>query len=512
MVVRKEEMQMERVALFELGTSNLRLSLYKVKEGEHFIQYKQISERINITEHIEEDRLIKPSKIKECVAIIQMLKRICESEGVSRYIAEATNSLNIATNYQSFVNELGLSIGVDFRVLSAGEEIASVYTAVTNTVDAAKGVIINISSQVTRIIHYNRRIILDSATLPYGTSSIGAPKCENHDMKQGCSLFKKVLEDANLAFLSNLEPETVLVGVGDVFSGYARMAKRLTSYPLESDHIYVSDKKTFDKVFEFISTLAPEKKQRLKGISETSVSNVQSGMCIISAIIEHTKLDNIVVTNAFRNVGVMFKYTIPYTTERPITDMLGYSLDMITYHYHLPAKRCEKLYDLALMLFKQFKVLHRLPRNYAKVLRIAAYMSMSGGHSEFHQVLNLPVLGVTHKEIVLAAFVVSCRRWEDFSLAEWVKYKSILQESDLEAARKLANILSIAEAMNIRNQDIIKDINCDILGESVILKLVTETDPKSTRVDPNAAQVEIYFAKKCAPEFNRSFKKSLEIL
>ena len=255
-----------------------------------------------------------------------------------------------------------------------------------------------------------------------------------------------------------------------------------------------------------------EKKQKLKGISESSVSSIMSGMCIISAIMEHTKLESLIVTQAFRNVGVMFKYTIPYTMERPITDMLGYSLEMIAYHSHLPVKRCEKLYDISLMLFRQFKVLHKLPRNYAKILRIATYMSATNDRSVFYQILTSPVLGVTHKEIVLAAFVAACKKWDDFNLSEWIKYKDMLLESDLEAVRKLANILALSEALNIRNQDVIKDINCDILGESVILKLVTDNDPKSTRIDPNAAQVEIYFAKKCANEFSKAFKKSLEIL
>jgi hypothetical protein len=128
-------------------------------------------------------------------------------------------------------------------------------------------------------------------------------------------------------------------------------------------------------------------------------------------------------------------------------------------------------------------------------------------------------LGVTHKEIVLAAFSASFKKWEDFNLAEWVKYKDIMTDEDLEAVRKIAMILALAEAFDVRgamaaneNDTVIKDISCDVLGDSVILKLVTDPDAKSMKSDANAADVEIFYAKKYTKEFGNTFKKALELL
>ena len=67
-------------------------------------------------------------------------------------------------------------------------------------------------------------------------------------------------------------------------------------------------------------------------------------------------------------------------------------------------------------------------------------------------------------------------------------------------------------AMNMRNSNVVKDISCDVLGDSVILKLLTETDPRAPKVDIKAANIEIFYAKKFASEFQKAFKKNLEIL
>ena len=183
-------------------------------------------------------------------------------------------------------------------------------------------------------------------------------------------------------------------------------------------------------------------------------------------------------------------------------------------------KMCEQRYALALMLFKQLKVLHRLPRTFAKILRIASYMYDLGRNvnntnhvgNNYNAIISAPIMGCTHKDLTLAAFVASCNRWEDFNLSEWIRYKDMMTDEDLDAVKKLSNIVALADVFNIRNQEIIKDISCDILGDSVILKLMTDPDPKNVKVDPTLTEVEIFSSRKFSGEFTKAFKKTLEVL
>jgi len=507
---------MEKIALFELSTTAIRLTLGTMVENEYFYVYKEFSEYVQINEHIEADGLIKTAKIKECIALLQIYKKICEAEGITRLHCVVAASLSEAKNYSSFLDEASNTCGLEFRMLTEAEEVASVYTGAINTLDVPKGVIINISSHATRIIHYNRRVVLDSLIIPYGSSSLlkdgGKPDAAIEKIK--AELAKKG------AFLSSLDPETALVGVSDVFVSFGRLSRKMRKIPVDIDHNFTANSENFQTVFEFVKGLDATKKQKLKGISSHSADTILAGMCIVDAVLQHSKLNNITVGCGYRNIGLMFNYAMPFTVERPVSDVLGYSLEVVAASAGLDKDECEARYNLALLLFRQLKVLHKLPRGYLKVLRVASYLYHLGkrvnnfGYEKinYHAILNCSVNGVSHKEIVLAAFTAAQKKWEDFNLAEWVRYKDIVVDDDLEAVRKLSIIVAMAEALNIRNCAAIKDISCDILGDSVILKLIADENAKATKTDVNALHMEIFYAKKYSTEFARAFRKNLEIL
>ena len=103
---------------------------------------------------------------------------------------------------------------------------------------------------------------------------------------------------------------------------------------------------------------------------------------------------------------------------------------------------------------------------------------------------------------MLAAFVAQGTRRDEFSVQEWSKYKDLLREEDLIAVMRLSVILRIAESLDRSMTGAVKTINCDVLGDSVIMK---------TEVDGDAS-LEIKDAMSAGAEFARAFRKNLEIL
>ena len=102
----------------------------------------------------------------------------------------------------------------------------------------------------------------------------------------------------------------------------------------------------------------------------------------------------------------------------------------------------------------------------------------------------------------MAAFTACCHKKEDINLYDWARYRDIVTEDDLDVVKKLGVMLRIAESLDRANSGTIKSINCDILGDSVIMK--TEVDGDAT--------LEIKNAMAAATEFRKSFHKNLEIL
>ena len=117
-------------------------------------------------------------------------------------------------------------------------------------------------------------------------------------------------------------------------------------------------------------------------------------------------------------------------------------------------------------------------------------------------ILNSTLYGVSHREIVLAAFTACCHKKEDINPYDWARYRGIIIDDDLEIVKKLGVMLRIAESLDRAESGTIKSINCDILGDSVIMK--TEGDGDAT--------LEIKNAMAASNEFRKSFHKNLEIL
>lgn len=122
-------------------------------------------------------------------------------------------------------------------------------------------------------------------------------------------------------------------------------------------------------------------------------------------------------------------------------------------------------------------------------------------HSRY-MILNSSIYGATHKEIVLAAFVAGCHKKENITPAEWNRYKDIVTDEDLDVVKKLGVLLRVAEALDRSGLGMVKGINCDVLGDSVIMKTELAGD----------AALEIRQATLAGTEFKRAFHKNLEIL
>jgi exopolyphosphatase/guanosine-5'-triphosphate,3'-diphosphate pyrophosphatase len=235
-----------------------------------------------------------------------------------------------------------------------------------------------------------------------------------------------------------------------------------------------------------------------------------AAMAIVKSFVSYMNIESFTISGCGLREGLMVNQALPITMEKPISDVLSYSLDRYVKYYDCDPKHVEHVIMLSVQLFKQLRVLHKFSRQYLKVLKIAACMHDVGKQVQFYHharhsnyiILNSKIYGATHREIILAAFVAGCHNKEDVPMVEWQKYKDIVLEEDLDAVKKLGVLLRIAESLDRTHCGLVTGLNCDVLGDSVIMKTMVSGD----------AALEIRDAEMANPEFKRAFKKNLEIL
>ncbi len=504
---------MRRIGIIDLGSNSARLVLLNVLEGGYFTVFDEMKEPVRIGQDMERDGFLKPQRIQHTIKTLKMFKRLCDSYNVTEIVSVATAAVRRAKNQKSFLEEVYSSTGLLFRVLSPDEEATYVYHGVINSMDIPKGIILEIGGGASKIIYYNRRNILARETLPFGSVNL-TEKFSYEDLspkEQTLKIEEYVREElSKIEWLKDLDPDVQLIGVGGSFRNLAKISQKVKRYPMDMVHNYRIAKHDFTSLYEMIRNLDLDKKKNIKGIGSGRADILPGAFAAMKAFADHIGSEEFVVSSSGLREGLMFNIAVPQTVEKPITDVLGHSLMTITQSYGMDLKHVEHVINLSLQLFKQLRVLHKFPRAYIKVLRVAAALHDAGERVKFydHQshsgyiILNSNLYGITHKDLVMASFVAGCHNRENILPQVWARYKDVFDEESLDAVKKLGVILRLAESLDRSRVGVVKSINCDVLGDSVIMKTEIEGD----------GALEIKDAMNALPEFRRSFKKNLEIL
>lgn len=504
---------MEKIGIIDLGSNSARLVIVNLFEDGYFMVVDELKESVRLGQDMEHDGFLKPQRVAETIKTLKMFKKLCDASEVTRIIAVATEAVRRAKNQRSFLDEIQASCGIKIRVLTAEEEATLVYRGVINSMDIPKGIILEIGGGSTKIVYYNRRNMLNYATLPFGAVTLTA-QFSDPSMKpeEQVAKMEEFFRDQlrSIPWLSEVEPDVQMIGVGGSFRNLFKISKMVHKYPLDTVHNFNMAVEDFTPVYDMIKVLDLDKKKKIKGLSAERADILPAALSIMKAFIGHMNVTNFTLSGSGLREGIMFNQALPITIEKPISDVMNYSLTTLVKYYGCNEKHVEHVVNLSIQLFKQLRVLHKFPRQYLKVLKIAAMLHDCGDRIKYynHQrhscymILNSTLYGVSHREIVMAAFTACCHKKEDINLYDWNRYRDILTEDDIEIVKRLGVMLRIAESLDRTSIGTVKGINCDILGDSVIMK---------TEVDGDAS-LEIRDAMSAGAEFRKAFRKNLEIL
>ncbi len=504
---------MPKIGIIDLGSNSAHLVIVNLFQEGYFMVEDELKEGVRLGQDMDRDGFLKPQRVAETIKTMKMFKRLCEASGVDHIIAVATSAVRRAKNQRSFLEEIQAACGLKITVLSEETEASLIYRGVINSMDIPKGLILEIGGGSTKIIYYSRRAILHDATLPFGAVTLTELFAEDGvSPKQQTEKIEEFFNEQfkRIDWLQEIEPDVQMIGVGSAFRTLCKMNSMVKKYPLSIVHNYMFATEDFLSIYEMVRALDEEKRKRIRGISVSRADLMPASFAILKAFTDYMHIENFTVSGCGLREGIMFGQALPMTEERPLSDVLSYSVMGLVKYYGCNEAHVTNVVHLSVQLFKQLRVLHKFPRTYLKVLKIAACLHDCGQRIRYYDgnrhsryiILNSAIYGATHRELVLSAFVAGCHRKEDLLPADWQKYKDLVFEEDFEVVRKLGVLLRIAESLDRAGLGVVKGVNCDVLGDSVIMKTELAGD----------ASLEISQAMKANPEFRRTFHKNLEIL
>ena len=503
---------MEKIAIIDIGSNTARIVIVNVLDGGYYNVIDELKEPVRLAQGMETDGFLRTLRIQQMVKTLSTFKNLYESHKVNQVFAYATAAVRRAKNQKTFVDEILNGCGIKVTVLAQEEEANLVYTGVINSMDIPRGLIIDIGGASVKVIHYNRRFMLEQDSLPFGAVTLTEKFIHITDGNERARQMEDYVTEyiKKLDWLGNLEEDTQLIGVGGSIRNLGKISRRFKRYPLNMAHNYHIPFEEFDNIYNSLKAVDVTKPVRIKGVSASRAEILPAAMSVIRAFERATSFSGITISGAGLREGVIFHYAVPSTYERCITDVLGHSIYNMLHNFNMNIPHSEHVFDLSLQLYRQLKVLHKLPRMYVKVLRVAAQLHDIGSSIKFYDhhkhsyylILNSNLYGIQQKDLVMAALVAGMHSNQPLDGMDVQQYLTMLTEDDIEAVKKLGVIVRIAECFDRSMSGVITSINCDILGESVILKTESEAD----------CTLEIQDALLAVGDFKRAFKKNLDIL
>jgi|AGTN01.1.fsa_nt_gi Exopolyphosphatase len=507
---------MEKIAIIDLGSNSARLVVANILEGGYFTVVDELKESVRLAQDMETDGFLRPLRMMQTIKTLRTFRTLYESHYVDKVFAYATAAVRRAKNQKTFIEDVQNSCGIKLQVISQEEEATFVYQGVINSMEIPKGLIVDIGGGSVKMINYNRRVMIAQDTLPFGAVTLTEKFQKiNSPEERALQIEKFVTEQLEkLAWLKNLDSETQWIGVGGSIRNLGKISRRLKKYPLDMAHNYVIPFDEFDTIYDTIKPLDTEKVERIKGLSSARADIFPAALSVLAAIksfiAKSIPVGELRISGAGLREGALFRYACPVIQEKPISDILGHSIYTLLHHFDMNIEHAEHVFDISMQLFRQLKVLHKLPRPFLKVLRVASMLHDVGSSFKFYDhhkhsmyiILNSNLYGIPQKDLILSALVAGCHAKDGLENLDYQKYTSLLTEEDLDAVKKLGVIVRIAEAFDRSCGGLITDLSCDVLGDSVILKTKTLGD----------VTLEIKDAMSALPEFRKAFKKNLEIL
>jgi exopolyphosphatase/guanosine-5'-triphosphate,3'-diphosphate pyrophosphatase len=506
---------MEKFAVIELNSTNMKLMIAK-RLGEHFfdvldelVDYVEIGSEA--AKELKEGYFVKPKAVTEIMTNLKGYKKLCASYGVSNVMVICKNAVRHAKNNQTIVSEINSIFGFEVKVLTEQEELNLLYSGVINSLDIGKALIVSINAHDTQFVLFSRRNIMLSTVVNYGAEHILE---ETKELKNQEKVLKYTKEKylsmiAEFKELSNMDEEFKMIVSGFGAKALASVFMSQKKYPLDNAHGLELTSKELTFINTFLAGLEVDENKKLRGISPEKSTLIPVISAAALAIFEELNFQFLKIGLHDVMQGYLLNYFDKETTGKPITDVLSYTLEREFLKLR-NAESNQNVYEIVILLFKQLKVVHKLPRFYQEPLKIASYLHDLGKQMSkqnymkmnFNLILNCNLYGASHRELLIAAFMALCEDSINLTANELGKYREVLTAEDIDAIKKGGCLIRLAENLDRCNKNLIKDVSCDILGDGVILKVEVTGD----------AEFEIKEANNAKNDFLRAFKKNLELL
>ncbi len=476
----------ERIGIIDLGSNSARLIIMNIyHNGSYNLVYHQ-KEGIRLGEGLHTDKFLKPAAIKRALMTLIAFERMCRLFSVTKIIAVATAAVRVAENGQNFIETIFKETNIPLRVISGEEEARLGYIGSINTLDISDAVMFDLGGASTEISLIRNRKLKNSVSLPVGAVNLTEQFSTQDSISETVltEIYNHVLKQLEtLPWLS--KAGLPLIGIGGTMRNIAKMNQKIHSYPFNRVHDYRIGSLSFTELWHLLVEKNAEQRRKLPGLSSERADLIVAGTTIIKCLQEFTRSNRFIVSGCGVREGLFFDYYRTSQQLNPvIPDILTHSTYNIMNFYKVRLKHAEHVTNLATTMFDGWQKLHGLGERERKILMVASLLHDSGitisyydhaRHSSYI-IENARLFGLSHREQMLCAVIASWHHGYSAKMGRNRLYNEFLDDNDWSVARKLALLLSLAENLDVTEEQSVTRVSATLTDKKAQLKLYVKEE------------------------------------
>lgn len=496
------------LGIIDIGSNSVRLIIAEIQKNGGYKTINDIKESLRLGMDVEIYGSISENKINATINTLKNFKNLCNYMKAENIIIVATEAIRKASNRDDVLNRITKEVGLEVKVLKGEEEAYLDSVAVLSSFYTRSSLVIDIGGSSTELSLLKDNKIYKYTCLPFGSINL----THRYDLND---IVVPSKEDELNAFLLEefkkipwLQEENIdsLIAIGGAARNLGRMDRKRKRYPLDVSSGYSFSDMDLAQMFNILKSKNLKQRGKVDGIANDRADIIVASTAILTNLIFVTNIKEITVSGKGLREGILCKYISDNIGTH--TDILDSSLESIMYDHNLDRNHAYNVYNLTCTLFEKLNPILELEESYDKILKVACLLHDSGisiryydhhKHS-FYIILNSPINGLNHKELVMAASIAYCHRSRDIQI-NTMSFTGIINRMDLAVINKLSLLLRIADSLDQNMTGIIKIRKCSITNEKVTILISAPENPS----------LEVERALLNRNKFLEIFKRDLEI-
>lgn len=494
--------------IIDIGSNSMRLSVIReLEDGGHYVVDEQKSSP-RLANRITPEGRLSPAGIEELLEHLKEFRGLCDAYGATRIVALGTAALREAANRSEIVLRIRETLHMDVEIVSGIEEATLGYSAVMHTLAVDTAYLVDIgggSTEITLVVDGRRT---ESFSLPFGAVTVARRWAD----APAEGWFER-LPDLDRAlgevpFLSD-RPGAEVIGIGGTIRNIARVHQAQTGYPLPLTHNYEMSGDSVASTVDWLAQLPLARRKKVDGLSKERADLIVPGGAILVSLLRRVRARTLRVSGRGLRDGAFYTRVLGQPLG-PGSRWAGLqnSVHNTLTRYQAVRGHASHVAELAAMLYRDLAQSALVPAGVEPILYTAAMLHRIGvqvnyynyDQHTFYLVLNSPIYGLTHREIVISAAAASFKgRGRLRRLC--APYRTLIDDAGLMLAAQLGVIVRLAEALDRRHERRIPALTAQSTGLFLDLWVPPDAD----------AEVETAAALTFAPHVKKVFGKTLRI-